>query len=321
MARWLAYRWMGRDLSRTCGNWLEERATATDRAFPANKSVRIEKNEPIITRAAAAPLPEGLAELEALLAARMAPISVLNALADTARWLGWTRFSGPISGFDAKIDDPLAKYAAVVFCYGSNIGPAQFAKSYDGLDRRQIAWINQRHSTEETLDKTIACVVDGCRRFTLPRCWGSATRVGADGTKWDLYEQNLLAEAHIRYGGYGGIGYYHVAGDYIALFSRFIPCGTYEGVYILDPFFTHPDDDLPEAVHSDTHGQSAPIFGLAYFARHSIDAADSQLEASDLVSAQRRQPVRAHRRAFHGHGGLATHRDTPARHAAGGALD
>jgi hypothetical protein len=25
--------------------------------------------------------------------------------------------------------------------------------------------------------------------------------------KWDMYEQNLLAEYHIRYGGYGGIGY------------------------------------------------------------------------------------------------------------------
>jgi TnpA family transposase len=245
-------------------NWLEDLAAATDRAFPANKSVRIEQNEPIITRPVAALSPEGLAELEALLAARMTPISVLNALGDTARWLGWPRFFGPISGFDARIDEPLPKYVAVVFCYGSNIGPAQFAKCYDGLDRRQIGYINQRHSTEETLDKTIGSVVNDCRRFSLPRCWGSATRVGADGTKWDIYEQNLLAEAHVRYGGYGGIGYYHVAGDYIALFSRFIPCGTYEGVFILDPFFAHQDDGLPEAVHSDTHGQSAPIFGLSY---------------------------------------------------------
>ncbi len=245
-------------------NWLEELATATDRAFPANKTVRIEKNEPIITRPVAAPPPPGLAELEARVASRMAPVSVLDALGDTARWLGWTRFFGPISGFDAKIDDPLPKYVATVFCYGANIGPAQFAKCYDGLDRRQIGWINQRHSTEQSLDKTIGWVVNDYRRFMLPKCWGSAKRVGADGTKWDIYEQNLLAEAHVRYGGYGGLGYYHVAGDYIALFSHFIPCGTHEGTYILDPFFTHQDDGLPEAVHSDTHGQSAPIFGLSY---------------------------------------------------------
>jgi TnpA family transposase len=38
----------------------------------------------------------------------------------------------------------------------------------------------------------------------------------------------------VRYGGYGGIGYYHVSDKYIALFSHFIPCGVYEAVAILD---------------------------------------------------------------------------------------
>ncbi|MED3182512.1 Tn3 family transposase [Bacillus thuringiensis] len=36
---------------------------------------------------------------------------------------------------------------------------------------------------------------------------------------WDVYEQNLLSENHIRYGYYGGIGYYHVSNTYGALFS------------------------------------------------------------------------------------------------------
>jgi TnpA family transposase len=81
-----------------------------------------------------------------------------------------------------------------------------------------------------------------------------------------VYENNLLSELTVRYGDYGGIGYYHVSGTYIARFSRFIPCGTLEGIYILDPFFAAPEEDadLPEALHSDMHGQSAPIFGLSY---------------------------------------------------------
>lgn len=32
----------------------------------------------------------------------------------------------------------------------------------------------------------------------------------------------------------GGIAYRQVADNYIALFSRFIACGTYEATYILD---------------------------------------------------------------------------------------
>ena len=51
---------------------------------------------------------------------------------------------------------------------------------------------------------------------------------------------------------------------YVALFSRFIPCGAYEGVYILDPFYKNKSDIQPDTVHADTHGQSAAIFGLAY---------------------------------------------------------
>jgi len=64
--------------------------------------------------------------------------------------------------------------------------------------------------------------------------WGSGKSASADGMKWDLYEQNLLAECHIRYGGYGGIGYYHVSDTYVALFSHFIPCGVWEAVYTLE---------------------------------------------------------------------------------------
>jgi len=41
-----------------------------------------------------------------------------------------------------------------------------------------------------------------------------------------------LAEYHIRYGSWGGIGYYHVSDRYIAPFSRFILCGVWEGSYI-----------------------------------------------------------------------------------------
>ncbi len=86
-----------------------------------------------------------------------------------------------------------------------------------GTDRRQIAWINQRHITEDALDEAITAIINAYNNFSLPRLWGSGKHASADGTRWDLYEQNLLSEYHIRYGGYGGIGYYHVSDTYIAL--------------------------------------------------------------------------------------------------------
>ncbi|SUW56398.1 Transposase and inactivated derivatives, TnpA family [Burkholderia oklahomensis] len=89
-------------------------------------------------------------------------------------------------------------------------------------------------------------------------------RISADGTKWNLYEQNLLSEYPIRYGGYGGIGYYHVSDKYIVLFSHFIPCGVHEAVDILDGLIKNTSDIQPDMVHGDTHAQSAPVFALAH---------------------------------------------------------
>jgi hypothetical protein len=50
--------------------------------------------------------------------------------------------------------------------------------------------------------------VNAYAQFPLQRIWGSGKSASADGMKWDLYPQNLMSEYHIRYGGYGGIGYY-----------------------------------------------------------------------------------------------------------------
>jgi TnpA family transposase len=239
-------------------------ADATDRTFPANDDLRIEQGEPILRRVPRRPDPADLQAVEQALAARQQMTGILDVLRDTDAWLNWTRVFGPISGHDSKGRDPTAAYLATVLCYGCMLGPTQTERSLQLVDRRQLAYLNQRHVTEATLDAAIRLVINGYNRFLLPRHWGRGERASADGTQWDLYEQNLLAERHIRYGGYGGLGYYHVADTYIALFSHFMPCGVWEAVYILDGLLKNESDIQPSIIHADTQGQSETVFGLAY---------------------------------------------------------
>lgn len=239
-------------------------AEAVDAGFPANESVEIVKDSPVLKRLRAKPEVEGAADMERRLKARLTPIDLIDALADTEHWLNWTRHFGPISGFDAKVDRPRERYLATAFCYGSKLGPSQAARAMKDLDRRQIAFINQRHITEDALDAAITTVIDAYAGFTLSRRWGSGQSASADGTQWDLHPQSLMSEYHIRYGGYGGIGYYLVSDTYIALFSRFIACGAWEGNTILDFVVENRSALQPDTIHADTQGQSAPIFGLAY---------------------------------------------------------
>jgi len=85
------------------------------------------------------------------------------------------------------------------------LGSTQTARSVKDLSRKQVAWLNLHHMTEERLEKTLVQVINADNKFLLPKYWGNGKTASADGTQWNLYEQNLLAESHIRYGGYGGI--------------------------------------------------------------------------------------------------------------------
>jgi len=179
---------------------LTKAAATADGAFPDNEYLRIEDGEPILSRLEKRAEPESLKLVEQLLAERLPSVNILDAIADTERWLHWTRSFGPVSGHEAKIDDDVLRYITTVFCYGCNLGPSQTARSMSDVDRRQIGWINQRHITEDHLDQAITAVINGYNRFLLPTLWGSGQSASADGTKWDLYEHNPLSEYHIRVG-------------------------------------------------------------------------------------------------------------------------
>jgi hypothetical protein len=62
-----------------------------------------------------------------------------------------------------------------------------------------LSWINQRHITEEHLDRTDTLVINAYNCFLRPKCWGSGKRVSADGTiftdtiDWDLIATHLPA--------------------------------------------------------------------------------------------------------------------------------
>jgi len=216
----------------------------------------------VIGRLRAKPAPEGADRLERLLKERIAPVGILDALAETEHWLGWTRAFKPVSGFEAKLDRPRERYLSTTFCYGCGLGPTQAARSLKGLDRRHIAFVNQRHVTEETLDEAITSVIDAYAAIDLHKHWGSGESASADGMKWNVHPASLMTEYHIRYGGYGGIGYYFVSDTYIALFSRFIACGAYEGHSILDFVAENRSAIQPSTVHADTAAHPHPLRSL-----------------------------------------------------------
>lgn len=243
---------------------LEKAIAFTDKSFPDNQSVTIKNGEIILRKIKKKPEPSGFLTIEKLITEKMPELNILDVLSDTDYWLNWTSKFSSVSGFEERMVNPSQRFITTTFCYGCNLGPSQTSRSIDGLDRKQVAYVNQRYINEEKLLNANFEIINQYNRFILPKFWGTGKNASADGTKWDVYEQNLLSEYHIRYGGWGGIGYYHVSDTYIALFSNFISCGVWEAVHILDGLLENKSDIKPDTIHGDTQAQSTPVFALSH---------------------------------------------------------
>lgn len=247
---------------------LEQKARFLDNAVGSGQQAYLQRGRhgrPVVTRLRAVGTPETAIELENQMMAHMPERAVLEAISNTENWAQWGRHFGPPSRLGPQIKDPSQRYVLTTFAYGCGLGPTEAARHLGGtVSADQLAFADRRHVDIEDLRAASADLIDLYSQFELPQQWGTGHSAAADGTHFETYEDNLLAEHHIRYGKTGGIAYRHVADNYIALFSRFIACGTYEATYILDALLQNLSDVQPNRVHADTHGQSAAVFGLAY---------------------------------------------------------
>ncbi|MCF7972063.1 MAG: Tn3 family transposase [Methylococcaceae bacterium] len=241
-------------------------ARKVDDVYPDNEFFEISDGRPKLARFKKKPLPEGFKELDAALTKKLdkLELSLLDVLTDTSQWIGWDKKFSPLSGHQGKLNDDVRRKILTTFAYGTGLGATQTARNIADISARQISFINQRQTSTEKLESAICDTINAYNQFQLPRYWGDTKRAAADGTQWNLYENNLLSESHIRYGGYGGIAYYHVSDTYIALFSHFIPCGAWEAIYILDGLTKNKSNIKADILHGDTQAQSAPVYGLAF---------------------------------------------------------
>ena len=209
---------------------LTKAISRTDEAFPENQYARIENDTLILSKLKKKKTAEDYPLIDQLLKTRMDNIGILQLLNYVEQSLNLHHRFHHFSGHKSRIPNYAQSLVNTFFCYGCFMGPTQAARSIEGTSRKQLAWIHDHHVNEERLNKTIAKVINAYKQFQLPNLWGTGQSASADGTHWSTYQKNLFSQYHIRYGTYGGVAYYHVADNYIALFSHFIPCGVYEAL-------------------------------------------------------------------------------------------
>ncbi len=220
---------------------------------------------PITPRPTGITPPQSARDLAEAIQERMPSRTVLEALHNVERWSGFTRNFGPPGRLGSQIEDHQSRTILTTFAIGSGLGPAQAARHFDEpVSPHLLSFVHRRHMGSASLRAACADVLNVYASFELPTVWGAADKVAADGSMIPTYDDNIQASYHIRYGRTGGVAYRHVGTNYIAYFTHFIAAGAYEGVYLFDGLQKNDSVLKATGIYSDTHGQSAALFGLGY---------------------------------------------------------
>lgn len=245
---------------------LTKLAQAVDEAQTGDSGLYFdESGKPHLNKLPGQIISEDNLKLEKILHDRMPERHLLDILHHVHHWAEYTRHFGPPSGADPKLQDPIPHYLLTVFGYGCNLGPAQTARHNRHLVS-SVSWVGSMPSISRLRNwmPLLSISLTNMLAFRFLLYGGTGKASIADGTQYPLYENNLLGERHIRYGGYGGIAHHHISDTYVALFSHFIACGVWEAVYLLDGILQNKSVLQPDTVHADTQGQSEVVFGLAH---------------------------------------------------------
>ncbi|GAA3649326.1 hypothetical protein GCM10022267_39780 [Lentzea roselyniae] len=186
---------------------LAKAAKETDAGYPANTDLRLEGGKLVLARRKGQDRRPSAIALEQAIHQRLPERSLLDILARTAHLTGWHRHFGPASGSDPKIRDAMGRYVVTAYTYGGNLTAAEVARSMKGVSAHEIYTAGNKHCPPDKIHKASAEVINRFAELDVAGIWGDGHVVPADGSQIETWDNNLLAETSVRYGGFGGIAF------------------------------------------------------------------------------------------------------------------
>ena len=178
---------------------LARTAARVDAGYPANTDLVLDGNKPVLKRRKGTDRRPAAIALEAAIHQRLPERGLLDVLTRAAYLTGWHRHFGPASGSDPKIRDTLGRYVITTYAYGTNFGPAEVARHLHGsVSAREIYTAGNKHADASKVYRASTDVINEFAKLDVAGIWGDGQVVAVDGSQLDTWENNLLAESHIR---------------------------------------------------------------------------------------------------------------------------
>jgi TnpA family transposase len=210
--------------------------------------------------------PPNLACLKAEITRRWPMTSLLDVLKETELRVGFTQYF-LATGTRVGLDDQTLQRRLLLclFGLGTNTGLKRICATTPEDQYHDLLYVRRRYLHPEALRNAIAHVVNAIFRIRAAHVWGDGTTACAsDAKQFGAWDQNLLTEWHLRYGGRGVMVYWHVEKRAVCIYSQLKTVSSSEVAAMLEGLLRHGTEMMVEKNYVDSHGQSAVAFAFCH---------------------------------------------------------
>ena len=237
-----------------------------DRGMPRNPGVRLDpRRHPIIvTPLEPQPEPLGLGAIKAELGRRWSGTGLLDVFKEADLRIGFTdAFATAASREATDRDEVRRRLLLCLYGLGTNAGLKRLAGGRNGYSYKELLHTHRRYIDAEAVRDAARRVANATLAVRDPRIWGEGTTACASDSKhFGAFDQNLMTEWHVRYGGRGVMIYWHVERGSVCIHSRLRRCSSSEVAAMIEGVLRHDTEMEVERQYVDSHGQSEVAFAF-----------------------------------------------------------
>ncbi len=241
-----------------------------DRGMPKNKGVAIvgQGNKGLIRLSPfdAAPEPINIKQLKGEINRLWHKTSLLDILKETDLRVDFTRNFKSMGTREILDRETLQKRLLLcLFGMGTNTGLKRINTGIDGENYQDLLYVRRRYIHKDQLRSAIAEVVNAIFEIRSPEIWGEGTTTCASDSKhFPAWEQNLITQYHLRYGGRGVMIYWHVEKNSTCIYSQLKTCSSSEVAAMINGVLKHCTNMEVQKNYVDSHGQSEVAFAFTH---------------------------------------------------------
>jgi TnpA family transposase len=211
--------------------------------------------------------PENLKKIQKEIYKRWKHTSLLDVLKETDLRLDFVSKFSSVGTQEVLAKDLLQRrLLTCLFALGTNTGITRASSLIPGEQHYELNHVKKTYITKEQLREAIAAVINATFKMRVKKIWGNVTVTtsASDSKKFGAWEQNLMTEHHVRYGGRGVMIYWHVEKNALCIYSQLKSCSSSEVASMIEGVLRHCTEMNIEKHFVDTHGQSEVGFAFTH---------------------------------------------------------